>query len=266
MEPSFLQDFLTGLRELTGTPVIWKSIDYSENKPDEDLHFHNNTFCSGVKQKSFALCERDCSLRTVQKALKTKKPYIKKCHAGVVELVIPVFGEGRGYLGSFFFGPFRESNSRAAAKLPLFNKKASAAAEKVISSFSEFLINEKERLHLKKLSSGMKNERIISAISFINSNIGENLKAYDLAAHCGLSASRFVHLFKEETGAPVSVFLFRTKMEKAKELLSSTDLKASEIAFETGYLNQNYFASAFKRYTKITPTEYRKNKRRPAKP
>ena len=45
-------------------------------------------------------------------------------------------------------------------------------------------------------------------------------------------------------------------MEKAKCMLIEGNKSVKQIAFEVGYLDQNYFSKAFKKYTNISPKEY----------
>lgn len=47
-------------------------------------------------------------------------------------------------------------------------------------------------------------------------------------------------------------------MEKARELLLTTESRVRDIAVLTGYRDANYFVRAFKRYYGMTPEEYRK--------
>lgn len=64
-------------------------------------------------------------------------------------------------------------------------------------------------------------------------------------------------LFKSETGRNYSDELTDLRMEKAKELLRRTNLKTSEIGSRVGYPNAQYFATAFRKATGTTPSEFR---------
>lgn len=78
------------------------------------------------------------------------------------------------------------------------------------------------------------------------------------AAHCNVSKSRFIHLFKEMTGMPPHRYMTTVRMRRAKEMLLHTDHRISEIAEMIGYADQNYFTRVFKKYTGMLPSEYRK--------
>lgn len=78
-----------------------------------------------------------------------------------------------------------------------------------------------------------------------------------LAQICHLSESRFSHLFSEITGTSPKNYLVRVRIEKAKEMLMNTDLSVGRISEAVGLHDQNYFSRVFKRFTNMSPTEYR---------
>ena len=54
-------------------------------------------------------------------------------------------------------------------------------------------------------------------------------------------------------------YVNKLRIESSKSLLLSSDLNISEIASTTGFFDINYFSRIFKKYTGISPTDYRKN-------
>jgi len=71
-----------------------------------------------------------------------------------------------------------------------------------------------------------------------------------------ISAAYLGKLFKQETGESFSRYLNNLRIEKAKDLLRSTNIKANKIALEVGYSDSNYFYNIFKKYTGMYPSEY----------
>ena len=65
-------------------------------------------------------------------------------------------------------------------------------------------------------------------------------------------------LFQKEIGILFSDYINNFRINKAKDLLSNTSLKASEIGELVGYSNKNYFYRKFKSIVGITPSEWRK--------
>lgn len=95
------------------------------------------------------------------------------------------------------------------------------------------------------------------ALDFIENNYSEcELSLADVCSHLAISTSRFSTVFKAETGETFVEALTRIRMEHAKDLLTHTSLKTYEIAEQIGYTDPHYFSIAFKKYTKMTPTEY----------
>jgi len=69
--------------------------------------------------------------------------------------------------------------------------------------------------------------------------------------------AQFSLQFKEQVGMTFSDYMIAYRMEKAKELLTTTGLKVSEIAERLRYQNSQNFIRMFKKFTKTTPGEYR---------
>lgn len=65
-------------------------------------------------------------------------------------------------------------------------------------------------------------------------------------------------LFKNRTGMTLLEYCTIVKMEKAKEMLQSTNKKVYEISQELGYTTVDYFTRLFKKYTGVTPAQYKK--------
>ena len=73
-----------------------------------------------------------------------------------------------------------------------------------------------------------------------------------------MSRSGFQHLYKKMFGVSVTGDVISGRLERAKRLLSSTDLTVSEIASRCGYSNEFNFMRQFKDRVGRTPTQYRR--------
>ena len=87
--------------------------------------------------------------------------------------------------------------------------------------------------------------------------VDQDRKQRDVADQVGLSSSHFSTTFKQETGKSFVEFLTSVRMDKAKEMLCFTDMKASQISYEVGYKDPHYFSYLFKKTQGCTPSEYR---------
>lgn len=96
------------------------------------------------------------------------------------------------------------------------------------------------------------------ARSYIYDNYNnEDISLNQVAASVNISPNHFSSVFKKETGETFIEFLTRVRMDKAKELLETTDLKSQEIGYKIGYRDPHYFSYIFKKTQNITPRQYR---------
>ena len=104
-----------------------------------------------------------------------------------------------------------------------------------------------------------------STIFLIKDYIGqkymnETLSVKDISEHVFLSTSYVCTFFKNETGQTLNQYLTEYRMEKAKQLLADPRYKISDISSRVGYSDGNYFGKSFKKYTGLSPSEYRDKK------
>ncbi len=84
-----------------------------------------------------------------------------------------------------------------------------------------------------------------------------NISLLSVAQHVGMSSAYFSTVFSQTTGQSFISFLTALRMEKARELLTGTRMRLSDIAMEIGYNEPNYFSHVFRKVTGVTPKEYR---------
>ena len=84
-----------------------------------------------------------------------------------------------------------------------------------------------------------------------------NISLISVARHVGMSAAHFSTVFSQHEGRTFISYLTSLRMEKAKELLTSTNARLADIALEIGYNEPNYFSHVFRKTVGITPKEYR---------
>lgn len=97
---------------------------------------------------------------------------------------------------------------------------------------------------------------------FMKSNYYEtDLGLNSIADWVGLSPSYLSSVFKKATGQTLTACLTQIRMQKAKELLEETDIKAYKISQRVGFNDPHYFSTSFKRVFGCSPTEYRQRMR-----
>lgn len=93
---------------------------------------------------------------------------------------------------------------------------------------------------------------------FAKRNYHKKVCLKDAAGAVFLSPKYLSRIFKQRTGKSFSEYKLKIKIEKAKELLSTTGYNVNQIAEKLGYENVESFIRFFKKLAKYTPTEYRK--------
>ena len=95
---------------------------------------------------------------------------------------------------------------------------------------------------------------------FINKNISEDITLTDCADMVGLTPSYLSRIFKKEVGINFQDYVLIRKVEVAKSMCLETDSRVSEIAEAVGYSERN-LTRLFKRYVKMTISQYRESQR-----
>lgn len=96
------------------------------------------------------------------------------------------------------------------------------------------------------------------AESLILEDLGKRITAKEMADRFGISESSFKLYVKGILGDSYLVYFRRKRMEKAAELLESTNLKVIEIANAVGHENQGKFAKVFAEWSGVSPLEFRR--------
>ena len=104
-----------------------------------------------------------------------------------------------------------------------------------------------------------KNTRPIrNAQLYIEEHYMEQITLEEIAKHVGLNETYLSSIFKKQVGKSLIDFLTYTRIQRAKELLLNREKSINEIAEEVGFNDAKYFTKRFKKFTGVSPNEYRK--------
>lgn len=266
-EPEVVASALSELSRLVGLPCIWKPItNWTVRHPAfQECHYHHcSAFCIKVKSdperfKKCAVQERDSLFQDSQS--KTE-PYLKRCHAGVTEIVVPIFEYG-DIAGWLLMGPFREAGSQFSGyaatrkewtRCPILTKAEIEQKMAVAKVFASGLIG----ISPRGRNFRPEDARVGKALGYVKEHIGERLLAGTVARYCGLSLSRFTQLFSKQMGLSFTDYVLQERVHLAEKFLADPFRFKADIAEELGFSDQSHFTRAFKKVTGLTPGDYQK--------
>jgi AraC family L-rhamnose operon transcriptional activator RhaR/AraC family L-rhamnose operon regulatory protein RhaS len=98
---------------------------------------------------------------------------------------------------------------------------------------------------------------ILAALNYIKENYQRPLSIQELIGISGFSASRFLRAFKRCTGCSPLEYLNRLRVSAAGRDMLTSAKSITAIALDTGFNDSNYFSRCFKKYTGLSPRQYR---------
>lgn len=102
---------------------------------------------------------------------------------------------------------------------------------------------------------------ILQLKDYIDAHLHEDLSLEVLAGRVHFNKTYFVQRFKSLWGVPPMKYVNNLRCQKAKQLLADTELSVSDISTQTGFQSPHYFSAVFKKYTGMSPNEFRKQER-----
>lgn len=130
--------------------------------------------------------------------------------------------------------------------------------------FYQLLINiyriSKDSFPLSKYenSNDHRYKTVIEVQKYIESHCTQDLSLTALSEQFHIDMYYLCHLFKEITGYTFKSYLLLQRISKAKELLYNNNDNITDVGFNSGFNNISHFIKTFKKYTGITPYQYRK--------
>jgi len=98
---------------------------------------------------------------------------------------------------------------------------------------------------------------VAHSIERMRERLDQPMQLTEIAAEAGLSVSHYSTLFRAQTGfSPIDYFL-RMRMQRAAQLLDTTEMRVSEIAASLGYDDPYYFSRQFRHFMRRSPRAYR---------
>ncbi len=185
-------------------------------------------------------------------------PIEKSCQS-IPELmeVMPLLERARFGIEFFGFSQIAEGH---------WHKVKSSRGLRRFAAFLEFMIDLSSWTDFRLLSSvqmrGMDNgtelEQINVIVSRITENVAQSISAAEVAHELGMSESRFSRFFRRATGNTYTDFVNRVRINRACQLLMSSDTYITNICYDVGFNSVANFNRRFHEIKGLTPSEFRK--------
>ena len=130
--------------------------------------------------------------------------------------------------------------------------------QRICNLTEELLINT-VRIIQSRENQIMKNQNWFSKFDeMLGSRLSKKWTLEEMASRNGVGITTLTQLVKEQTGYTPANYLIFLRLEKAKQLLVSSNIKLTDIAFDCGFYSSQHFSSTFSKWVGKTPLFYRK--------
>lgn len=271
----YLNEFLSVLTERSGIHVCVHDISGILHRPDLKLEYkfriHSKDFCDTVKscRRGFDTCMR-CKSLCNKKAVRDKTPFFGRCPFGLFELVYPVVISSQTaaiiYVGGVVDQRdesekriLRSENAVELAKkldeCPEASREELMMIGRAVESYMRFILS------TPPPKDDLCHRYPIFEIKVrIQSEYKKPLTLKGMSELYFFNEKYLGQLFRSETGMTFHEYLNKTRIEKARDLIESSDLSILDIAYDCGFGSVSYFNRVFKSSFGITPMEYRRIK------
>lgn len=99
---------------------------------------------------------------------------------------------------------------------------------------------------------------VIMTMDYIYDNLHSKISESEIAEYVSLSKTYISRLFKREVGVTISTYIAIKRIETAQNMLKYSDYSPVDIGNYLAFTSHSHFISVFKKYTGMTPNEYRK--------
>lgn len=224
----------------------------------DDLHIHESRdlvltqilFHPEYVNSKFNFDNLDPGNRTLPRSAELDKYYL-----------VPFIERNRFYSGYFSPDPEQDEFMRKKIKL-LFSDYADKDSPfwpcRKRSSFLDLLLFLCR--NYRKKETGDRNESLVEkVISFFTDNYQDKITISDLCFRFGTNRNTLAKKFREEKKVPVMESLAEIRVRMAASLLIKTELPVIDILYRVGFNDAAHFGRTFKKFTGVSPSEYRKS-------
>ncbi|MGJ8723223.1 MAG: AraC family transcriptional regulator [Roseibacillus sp.] len=276
-ESPFFQSYCSIFQQTTGLPLELHSLS-DEHVQVCSGSINQNRFCQLLNQGTEGCEQCHLSQKCLSQGDAKSRVQSITCFAGLRETAIPLMLGGVVIAllktGQVLHEPITSVNwdqvssqlgvegeelaelAQAYLETPVIGAEKYRAMVTLLAAFS---------LQLNKLASriafDLEQEQVDlveRAKALIEEHLTESLTFNDVAEYLKISPFYFCRRFKKETGMTMTQYLSMHRVEVAKELLRSSKLRVTDVAYEVGFQSLSQFNRSFRKLTGVSPSQFRK--------
>lgn len=252
----------------TGIDMEFLKTDFS---PAGSERLAGNRYC--LKMQSKPSGRKACThsdRQLLEKCRESKKTEMHICHAGLVNVAIPLLYDDI-IIGYIIFGRMKPNTDFDTIRdyiksLDIDANKAEALYEDIplyesdkIRSVSNIAIMLAKYILLKNMIKPDLSESMQKAVDYISQNLEKELSIKSISKSINVSKSVLYKNFHTHFNCTVSEYINTKRIEKAIELIDKTDMSIEEISQSVGFSTASYFSKTFKKQMGVSPLKYKKN-------
>lgn len=253
-----VRNLLESFEELTGAQLCFRPVAHTWTVLGDHGKIglyaeHRSPFCLDQKARNLPACMRCDNLDAFTASAGRSEPYLRRCHAGADELLVPLHADAT-LTGVVFLGQLDEATTSSPERMRTLTAGLDALRARLQEIFAT--LSESEAV-------GWHGPRAMEIEEYLRETLSRGPSLLELAERMGLSVSRAGHVVRETTGESFSTLVERRRMTLARELLTRSSATITWIAEQVGFSDTGYFCRYFKERAGATPTEYRRRHGRP---
>lgn len=203
----------------------------------------------------------------LDRASKSMSTELRLCHAGLVEIVVPLLSQGEiiGYVLLGYIRPDEQIYTDDPVKIPEwgdayeeYNKMKKISSLR-ISALVGLATTLARYIVLDNLISQKYDSNLEAVNNYVKANLSKALTIPDICKNANISRATLYEVIRKNYGCTVKDYVNSLRLVKVKELLHNTDLSIQEISDMFGLSGAPYLGKLFKKKYGISPLKYRKN-------
>jgi len=267
------------IHKLVGVVIDYVNAEGESLKLSQMGHFNNYCLMLRATPSGAAAC-RECDQENVRSGLLKRSELLYRCHAGLREVIVPLYDQSGAYIGCLTTGQFLSEEDKRASRMAI-GRLASThkiAATSLWDSYKQtkvltslqieglieflkivggFIVETHNKLLFMEAVDGI--DKIEQIKRHVAKNHMRQLTIADTAKKFCMSPGHFCRFFKRHEKLSFISYLNIYRVERAAEMLRMTERSIAEIAFLTGFGSVSQFNRTFKSVKTCSPGCFRRD-------